>query len=208
MAQLAELLLDTFGAPEWALKSILGLFIVGFPFAVFFAWAFELTPAGIKREDEVDRGKSITPQTGRKPDRAIIALLSLALVWFVRERYQPRDTAQHSVSSGADVDSAPPPASEGSDDGVRRGGPITYDRSARSLKPGLLEAELARVDYLYRVEHEYGQAVEALEALGEEPCSSSLADTVSPKSMCGLSLTTSPTIPDLRICGNNLGTHR
>jgi len=115
MAQVAELLLDAFGAPEWALKSILGLFIVGFPFAVFFAWAFELTPEGIKREDEVDRGASITPRTGRKLDRAIIALLSLALAWFAWERYQPRDTTQHSVSSSADVGSAPPPATEGSD---------------------------------------------------------------------------------------------
>ena len=60
MAQVAELLLDAFGAPAWALKTLLALLLVGFPIAVFFAWAFELTPEGVKRESEVDRERSIT----------------------------------------------------------------------------------------------------------------------------------------------------
>ena len=50
MAQVAELLLETFGSPDWVLKTLLALFLIGFPFAVFFAWAFEMTPEGIKKE--------------------------------------------------------------------------------------------------------------------------------------------------------------
>ena len=52
---------------------------LGFPFALIFAWAFELTPEGIKKEKDVDRTQSITPQTGRKLDFVIIGILVLAL---------------------------------------------------------------------------------------------------------------------------------
>jgi len=53
------------------------LFLVGFPFALFFAWAFELTPEGIRKEKDVDRSQSITPHTGHKLDRTIIVVLAL-----------------------------------------------------------------------------------------------------------------------------------
>jgi len=59
----------------------------GLPFAVFFAWAFELTPEGLKREHEVDRSQSITPQTGKKLDRLIIAVLVLALGYFAWDKF-------------------------------------------------------------------------------------------------------------------------
>ena len=74
MAQIAELLLQTFGAPDWVLKTLLAFFLIGFPFALFFAWAFELTPEGIKKEKDVDRSQSITRHTGRKLDYAIITI--------------------------------------------------------------------------------------------------------------------------------------
>jgi TolB-like protein/Flp pilus assembly protein TadD len=97
MAQVAEFLLDTFGAPAWVLKALLVIFLVGFPFALFFAWAYELTPEGLKREAEVDRSRSVVNQTGRKIDRAIIVALMLALAWFAWDRFTPavseRDSA-------------------------------------------------------------------------------------------------------------------
>ena len=49
MAQVAEMLLETFGAPAWVFKTLLSLFVIGFPFALFFAWAFEMTPDGLKK---------------------------------------------------------------------------------------------------------------------------------------------------------------
>ena len=58
---------------------VLLLGVIGFPFALFFAWAFELTPEGLKREHEVDRSQSITHHTGRKVDFAIIGLLVVAI---------------------------------------------------------------------------------------------------------------------------------
>jgi TolB-like protein/Tfp pilus assembly protein PilF len=57
--------------------------ILGFPFAIFFAWAFELTPEGLKKEKDVDRSQSITPVTGRKLDFIIIGMLAVALAYFI-----------------------------------------------------------------------------------------------------------------------------
>ena len=65
--------------PAWGGKLILLVLVAGFFVALFVAWAFELTPQGIKRESEVDRSQSITSQTGRKLDRAIIVFLVLVL---------------------------------------------------------------------------------------------------------------------------------
>jgi len=94
MAQVAELLLETFGAPDWVLKTLLSLFLVGFPFALFFAWAFELTPDGIKKEKDVDRSLSITPQTGHKLDRTIIAVLVIALGYFAWDKFSNSSTTE------------------------------------------------------------------------------------------------------------------
>ena len=79
VAQVAELALDSFGAPDWVMKTLIFLMAIGLPFALLFAWAFEMTPDGIKRERDVDRSRSITQQTGRKLNFAIIGTLVVAL---------------------------------------------------------------------------------------------------------------------------------
>lgn len=87
IAQVAEFAFENFGAPDWVLKSVVVMLLLGLPLAVFFAWAFELTPEGIKREKEVDRSRSIVSETGRKLDRMIIAVLVIALVWFAWDKF-------------------------------------------------------------------------------------------------------------------------
>ncbi len=64
--------------PEWAATFVTVLLMIGFPLALIFAWAFELTPEGLKREKDVDHSESITHVTGRKLDFIIIAALVLA----------------------------------------------------------------------------------------------------------------------------------
>ena len=54
---------------------------------LFFAWAFELTPEGIKKEKDVDRSESITQVTGRKLDFTIIAILVVALSYFAFDKF-------------------------------------------------------------------------------------------------------------------------
>lgn len=85
LAQVADLAFDNFGTPEWVSKTVLFLLLLGFPLAVFFAWAFEITPEGVKKEKDVDRSVSITSPTGRKLDYFIIVLLVIALGYFVWE---------------------------------------------------------------------------------------------------------------------------
>lgn len=89
LAQVAEFAFETFGAPDWVLKSLVIVLILGLPLVVFLAWAFELTPEGIKRDSEVDHARSVVAQKGRKLDRAIIVLLLVALAWFTWDRISP-----------------------------------------------------------------------------------------------------------------------
>ncbi len=107
LAQIAEFAFENFGAPDWVLKSVVVILLLGLPLAVVFAWAFEMTPEGIKREKEVDRSTSITPQTGKKLDRVIIAVLVLALAWFAWDKFggptEPTPTATASAVSDKSV---------------------------------------------------------------------------------------------------------
>ena len=86
LLQVADVILDNIAAPSWVFQVILLLLVLGFPVAIIFAWAFELTPEGLKKERDVDRSTSITHVTGRKLDFAIISVLAVAVVYFVSEK--------------------------------------------------------------------------------------------------------------------------
>ena len=83
LLQVGDTLAPALHLPDWVNSALAFFLILGFPVAVFFAWAFELTPDGIKLEKHVDREQSITPTTGRKLDRTIIVLLVIALGYFI-----------------------------------------------------------------------------------------------------------------------------
>ena len=53
VAQVAEFLLESFLAPEWTLQALIIVLILGFPIAVVLAWAFELTPDGVLRDNSI-----------------------------------------------------------------------------------------------------------------------------------------------------------
>ncbi len=65
--------------PDWAAILVTVLLLIGFPIAIIFAWAFELTPEGLKKEKDVERSESITHVTGRKLDFVIIGVLVIAV---------------------------------------------------------------------------------------------------------------------------------
>jgi TolB-like protein/Tfp pilus assembly protein PilF len=82
LLQVGDTLAPALRLPDWT-NSILAFFLIlGFPMAIFFAWAFEMTPEGLKLEKHVDRERSITPQTGRKLDRLTIVLGIVAVGYF------------------------------------------------------------------------------------------------------------------------------
>jgi TolB-like protein/lipoprotein NlpI len=73
--------------PDWSVTLVTVLVLIGFPLALIFAWAFELTPEGLKKEKDVDRSQSITHVTGRKLDFTIITVLVLALGYFAYDKF-------------------------------------------------------------------------------------------------------------------------
>jgi TolB-like protein/Tfp pilus assembly protein PilF len=75
------------GAPEWVGRTVLALLAIGFPLALVVAWVFELTPDGLKRDDEVTPIESIAPQTAQRMNRMIIVVLALALGYFAVDKF-------------------------------------------------------------------------------------------------------------------------
>ncbi len=87
----ADFALDLIGAPNWIIQTLSIVVASGLPVALIIAWAFELTPEGIKREKDVDRSQSITPKTGRKLDRVIIVVLALAVTYLLLDKLVLQD---------------------------------------------------------------------------------------------------------------------
>ncbi len=84
--QVAEFLSPLLQLPDWTVSLALYLGILGFPFALIFAWAFELTPEGLRLTDKVAPEESITAETGKSLNRTIIALMAVAIVLLLGER--------------------------------------------------------------------------------------------------------------------------
>jgi TolB-like protein len=99
--QVTDVVLNNVEAPDWVFHVILLVLAIGLPLIIMFAWAFEMTPDGLKREKEVDRSQSITPQTSRKLDYTIIAVLTLALGYFVFDKFVISDAGQSNQASSA-----------------------------------------------------------------------------------------------------------
>jgi TolB-like protein/Tfp pilus assembly protein PilF len=101
LIQAASILLPTFDAPPWVMKVFVAVLVLGFPIALIFSWAFEITSEGIKRESEVDPSKSIAPRTGRRIVglTMVLAVVAAALFAFQLLRSKILTTATGSVAS-------------------------------------------------------------------------------------------------------------
>jgi TolB-like protein/Tfp pilus assembly protein PilF len=89
LMQVASQIFPFFEIPNWAVRLVVLLLVIGFPVALILAWAFELTPEGIKRAEDVDVNKSLTRKTGRKLDFFIIAVLLLVIGILLSQRFHP-----------------------------------------------------------------------------------------------------------------------
>src|ERR1051325_3547066 len=87
LTQVASTVLPMFGAPDWLPRSIVILLAIGFVPMLIFSWVFELTPQGLKRDEDVPPEQSIAPQTGRRMDRMIIVVLVFALGYFAFDKF-------------------------------------------------------------------------------------------------------------------------
>ena len=98
--------------PERFGQVTLGVLAVGFPIALVLSWFYEITPEGVSREKDVERGESITHVTGRRLDLIVIALMSAALLLFSYHTWWIPEPQQRSVAVLPFV-----PMTSGEDDG-------------------------------------------------------------------------------------------
>ena len=87
IVQVAATLLPVFEAPGWVMKTLVGLLVIGFIPALVISWVFELTPDGLRREDEISEPNSIAPETAQRMNRMIIVVLMLALGYFAFDKF-------------------------------------------------------------------------------------------------------------------------
>ena len=111
LLQVGDLLFGALGVPPWGLKLLLGMLLLGFPMALVFAWVYELTPDGLKREREVEPGDSVTHQTAGKLNALIAVLLIVAIGLVVADRFIPRGSSTAPLASDA-TSAAPAAANE------------------------------------------------------------------------------------------------
>ena len=102
LIQAASIFFPAFDAPPWVMKIFIIVIIFGFPVALIFSWAFEITPEGIKLESEIEPNKSIKRRTGRKIVAVTIALAVVAAGLFVYQLVRSKAT----VTPGQDASAA------------------------------------------------------------------------------------------------------
>src|SRR5919197_4980051 len=103
LIQAASIFFPAFDAPQWAMQIVILVLVLGFPIALVFSWAFEITPEGIKLESEIDPNKSIKRRTGRKIVGITIAVAVLAAGLFVFQLLRPRLTSTGLPSTTANA---------------------------------------------------------------------------------------------------------
>lgn len=104
--QVADVVLNNIQAPGWVFQVIMLVLAISFPVVLIFAWAFEMTPEGIKKEKDVDRSQSITGKTSHKLDRMIIGVLAIAVVYLMVDKLVLTGTESFSQQSAGQTESA------------------------------------------------------------------------------------------------------
>ena len=99
LIQIATQIFPFFEIPNWAVRLVVLLLIIGFPVALVLAWAFEITPEGIKRTEDVDHSQPTTHRTGRTLDFLIIAVLLVIIAVFAYQRFGLSQKTSVSVSA-------------------------------------------------------------------------------------------------------------
>ena len=86
LTEVADTLFNAFGIPQWGIRFIVIVLLLGFAPTLIFSWVYELTPEGLKREKDVVRDASITHMTAKRLDGVTIALVIGALAFVLVDR--------------------------------------------------------------------------------------------------------------------------
>jgi adenylate cyclase len=123
-AQVADLVLASFAAPDWTMRALLVTLAIGFPIALVFSWFFEWTPKGVVLESQIDRTVKFTQDSGRRLDFSILLILSIIIIFMGLERFvfsdregsppaaEKRAPDQEAKAETAPTDTAAPDAAE------------------------------------------------------------------------------------------------
>ncbi len=106
LIQVAETVFPALQLPEWTVTFIVVVLAILFPIAVIFAWAFELTPEGLRKTAEVEPASSITARTGQKINYLIIGILAAAVLFLVLTHDGLKDNAVSEERSTAGTTAA------------------------------------------------------------------------------------------------------
>jgi len=102
LAQGVAQLGPAFGMPDWGTRWFVIAAVIGFPFWTAFAWFYEFTPEGLKRESAIDPAESITAHTGKTLDRWIIAVLAVAVVLLLTNQLVSRRDSDKRAETAAE----------------------------------------------------------------------------------------------------------
>ena len=86
--EVAALVLDSFEAPPYVMKTMLVIIAIGFPIWLVFSWVYDLTPDGITKTSSTDQTVSQSPKINQRLNRAIIAMLSIAIILLVVNQFK------------------------------------------------------------------------------------------------------------------------
>ena len=90
LSQIADLIFPILLLPDWILRAVVAVLLLGFPVAVLLAWAYEVTPDGIKQTESVPLAESIRDLTGRRINYILAVLLVIAVLYIAIENRLPR----------------------------------------------------------------------------------------------------------------------
>ena len=107
LTEILSTLMPMFGVPDWVAKAVVIVAAVTFVPVLIFAWAFEMTPEGIKREKDVDRSSSITSETGKKLDYVTIAAVIAGIVFLGFAKISPEPVNPGPVTEIVETSGAP-----------------------------------------------------------------------------------------------------
>lgn len=102
LIQVVDVILPTFGAPDWVNKTIIFVFVLGFPLALILSWAYEITPEGIKSDSETQQQAVAAPSSDRNLIYAILVLVLLVAGFQIADRFLLTPSTSIDVSGRSD----------------------------------------------------------------------------------------------------------
>jgi hypothetical protein len=118
MVQVAGVIIDLANLPDKVGPVVLGLLAIGFPIALIFSWIYEITPGGVKLDEDVDQSESITNTTGRRVDFIVISLLCAAVILFAYDKWWMSGSTNKSIAVLAFENMSGDPDQEYFSDGI------------------------------------------------------------------------------------------